>query len=62
MLQEGLLEAPLQMYAALAEGGYEVAQSNVAFLLDQHVTHKPHEPLLGMLTLTPTLTLTLILT
>ena len=32
----------------LAEGGYEVAQSNVAFLLDQHVTHKPHEPLLGM--------------
>ena len=51
MLQEGLLEAPLQMYAALAEGGYEVAQSNVAFLLDQHVTHKPHEPLLGMLTL-----------
>lgn len=48
MLQDGQLEAPLQMYAALAEGGYEVAQSNVAFLLDQHVTHKPDEPLLGM--------------
>ena len=46
--QDGQLEAPLQMYAALAEGGYEVAQSNVAFLLDQHVTHKPDEPLLGM--------------
>ena len=35
-LQDGDLEGPLQMYAALAEGGYEVAQSNVAFLLDQH--------------------------
>ena len=46
--QDGQLEAPLQLYAALAEGGYEVAQSNVAFLLDQHVTHKPDEPLLGM--------------
>ena len=35
-LQDGDLAGPLQMYAALAEGGYEVAQSNVAFLLDQH--------------------------
>ena len=44
----GDTEQPLQMYAQLAEGGYEVAQSNVAFLLDQHLTHRPDEPLLGM--------------
>lgn len=47
-LQDGELEAPLHLYAALAEGGYEVAQSNVAFLLDQHFMHRPNEPLLGM--------------
>jgi SEL1 protein len=47
-LQDGDLAGPLQMYAALAEGGYEVAQSNVAFLLDQHFMHHPDESLLGM--------------
>ncbi|EOD32811.1 hypothetical protein EMIHUDRAFT_112149 [Emiliania huxleyi CCMP1516] len=33
--------APLQLYASLAEGGYEVAQSNVAFLLDEHYMASP---------------------
>jgi len=39
---------PLQLYATLAEGGFELAQANVAFLLDQHFTHAPTQPLLGM--------------
>lgn len=39
---------PLQLYATLAEGGFELAQSNVAFLLDQHYTHSPGTALLGM--------------
>ena len=36
------------MYATLAEGGYEVAQSNVAFLLDRHLAQNPEAPLLGL--------------
>ena len=35
-------------YAALAEGGFELAQANVAFLLDQQYTHHPNVQLLGM--------------
>jgi len=39
---------PLQLYSALAEGGYEVAQANIAFILDQHYVQRRGEPLLGM--------------
>jgi SEL1 protein len=39
---------PLQLYAGLAEGGFELAQSNVAFLLDQQRVHGSETPLLGM--------------
>jgi len=38
----------LQLYAVLAEGGFELAQANVAFLLDQHYVHSPRAPLLGI--------------
>ena len=50
-LQASGVEEPsvaLQLYAGLAEGGVELAQSNVAFLLDQQFTHRPHTRLLGM--------------
>ena len=47
-LQAGESGVPIQLYAALAEGGFELAQSNVAFLLDQQHTHAPTTPLLGM--------------
>jgi len=32
----------------LAEGGFELAQYNVAFLLDQQYMHSPQTPLLGL--------------
>ena len=38
----------LHVYAHLAEGGFELAQANVAFLLDQQHTHEPETPLLGL--------------
>ena len=38
----------LQFYAYLAEGGFELAQANVAFLLDQQFTHDHDTPLLGL--------------
>ena len=47
-LQTSDAELPLQLYATLAEGGFELAQANVAFLLDQHYMHTPHTPLHGM--------------
>ena len=40
--------APLLLYATLAEAGFEVAQSNLAFLLDQHHAHSPRSPVLGV--------------
>jgi len=41
--------APLHLYLVLAEAGFEVAQANLAFLLDQHYMHTfPSTPLLGM--------------
>jgi SEL1 protein len=36
------------LYAPLAEGGFELAQANVAFLLDQQFTQQVSVPLLGM--------------
>ena len=39
---------PLQLYSTLAEGGYEVAQANIAFILDQHYTQRVDEEILGM--------------
>lgn len=47
-LQRGDVATPLQLYSALAEGGYEVAQSNLAFLLDEHYVQQPGTPLLGL--------------
>ena len=47
-LQSGDSAVPLQLYSQLAEGGFELAQSNVAFLIDQHLTNSPDEPLLGL--------------
>jgi len=47
-LQASDAALPLQLYGTLAEGGFELAQHNVAFLLDQHFTHSPRTPLLGM--------------
>ena len=41
-------EAAVHLYAHLAEGGFELAQANVAFLLDQQYTHSPSTPLLGL--------------
>lgn len=38
----------IQLYATLAEGGYEVAQYNIAFLLDQHYLQQPTTPILGI--------------
>jgi len=47
-LQGSDTETALQLYATLAEGGYEVAQSNVAFLLDRHFQHSPNTSVLGL--------------
>jgi len=47
-LQDGDAATALQLYVGLAEAGYEVAQSNVAFILDQHLTAAPNKTLLGM--------------
>lgn len=38
----------IQLYSPLAEGGYEVAQYNIAFLLDHHYMHHPQTPILGI--------------
>ena len=38
MYKEGNAQGALLKYALLAELGYEVAQSNVAFILDQGIT------------------------
>ena len=47
-LQTSGPELALILYASLAEGGFELAQANAAFLLDQHYLHRPEVPLLGM--------------
>jgi len=47
-IEKGDKELPLQLYSTLAEGGYEVAQSNLAFLLDQHFMSSPNTSLLGI--------------
>ena len=47
-LQTGGPDVPLQLYASLAEGGFELAQSNIAFLIDQHLNNRGGAPLLGM--------------
>jgi len=39
---------PIQLYAPLAEGGYEIAQYNIAFQLDQHYLRQPDVPILGI--------------
>ena len=38
----------LHLYSHLAEGGFELAQANVAFLLDQQHVHDPATPLAGV--------------
>jgi SEL1 protein len=40
-LTAGKTELPLHLYAGLAAGGFEVAQHNVAFLLDEHYLSSP---------------------
>jgi len=47
-LQGGDEAQPIQLYAALAEGGYEVAQYNIAFQLDQHYMQQPDVSILGI--------------
>ena len=47
-LQSGKVEVPLQLYAVLAEGGFELAQANVAFLLDELYTSPTSTPTFGM--------------
>ena len=48
-LQAGAVDVAVLTYATLAEGGFELAQANVAFLLERHRMHAaPGERLLGM--------------
>ena len=47
-LQNSDTAQSIQLYAPLAEGGYEVAQYNIAFQLDQHFLRWPEEPILGI--------------
>jgi len=48
MLQAGMRSAALQVYAMLAVGGFELAQSNAAFLLDHQYRYARHAPIMGV--------------
>eukprot|EP00967_Tisochrysis_lutea_P040096 scaffold48096_cov33-Tisochrysis_lutea.AAC.7 len=47
-LSAGKVEKALHLYAALAVGGYEVAQHNVAFLLDEQYLSAPQRSIAGI--------------
>ena len=47
-LAEKDAEASLVIYLALAESGYEVAQANAGYIIDQHLIRSTKVPLLGL--------------